>query len=92
MSFLLTILIYLFASLFVVASVMMLWAYRRLRHFGLFMMGLTYGISAVLAFTLLHWWPLVAGYGLVWVLKFIGLDPDTDILGPRKGEAGDKNQ
>jgi hypothetical protein len=63
---------------------MMLWAYRRLRHFGLFVMALTYGISAVLAFSLLHWWPIVAGYGLVWILKFIGLDPDTDILGERK--------
>jgi hypothetical protein len=77
--------IYFFASLFVVLSVMMLWAYRRLRHFGLFMMALTYGIAAILAFTMLEWWPLVAGYGLVWLLKFIGLDPDTDILGSRKG-------
>lgn len=82
--------IYLFASLFVVVSIMMLWAYRRLRHFGLFIMALAYGISAVLAFTLLHWWPLVAGYGMVWLLKFIGLDPDTDILGSRKNEASDK--
>jgi hypothetical protein len=81
---LLTILIYLFSSLFVVVSVMMLWAYRRLRHFGLFIMALTYGISAALAFALLEWWPLVAGYGLVWILKFIGLDPDTDILGSTK--------
>ena len=86
----LTIVIYLFSSLFVVLSVMMLWAYRRLRHFGLFVMALAYGIAAVLAFTMLEWWPLVAGYGLVWLLKFIGLDPDTDILGPSKKEAGDK--
>ena len=87
-----TIVIYLFASLFVVVSVMMLWAYRRLRHFGLFIMALTYGISAALAFALLEWWPLVAGYGLVWILKFVGLDPDTDILGPRNSGAGDKPQ
>ena len=88
----LTIVIYLFASLFVVLSVMMLWAYRRLRHFGLFVMALTYGIAAILAFTMLEWWPLVAGYGLVWLLKFIGLDPDTDILGSPKSEARDKNR
>ena len=87
---LLNLVICLFASLFVVVSVMMLWAYRRLRHFGLFIMALTYGVSAALAFALLHWWPLVAGYGIVWMLKFIGLDPDRDILGPRKPEAGEK--
>ena len=86
----LTIVIYLFASLFVVVSIMMLWAYRRLRHFGLFVMALTYGIAAALAFTMLEWWPLVAGYGLVWLLKFIGLDPDTDILGPRNPKADDR--
>ena len=85
-----TILIYFFASLFVVVSVMMMWAYRRLRHFGLFMMALTYGIAAVLAFSLTHWWPLVAGYGLVWIMKWIGLDPDTDILGRRSDHASEK--
>lgn len=87
---LLNFLIYLFASLFAVVSVMQLWAYRRMRHFGLFIMALTYGISAVLAFALAHWWPLVAGYGLVWILKFIGLDPDSDLLGRGKEQPGDK--
>ena len=68
----------------------MLWAYRRLRHYGLFIMALTYGVSAALAFSLTHWWPLVAGYGVVWILKFIGLDPDADLLGQRKEQPGDK--
>ena len=79
-----TILIYFFASLFVVISVLMLWAYRRLRHYGLFIMALTYGVSAGLAFSLTHWWPLIAGYGMVWILKLIGLDPDSDLLGRRR--------
>jgi hypothetical protein len=26
---------------------------------------------------LMHWWPLVAGFVLVWVLRFLGLDPDV---------------
>jgi hypothetical protein len=82
--------IYLFASLFAVVSVMQLWAYRRMRHFGLFIMALTYGISALLAFALAHWWPLVAGYGLVWFLKFLGLDPDADLLPSRKDQTADK--
>ena len=82
--------IYLFASLFAVVSMMQLWAYRRMRHFGLFIMALTYGISALLAFALAHWWPLVAGYGLVWFLKFLGLDPDADLLPSRKDQTADK--
>ena len=83
----LTLLIYGFASLFVVVASMMLWAYRRLRHFGLFIMALTYGISAILAFALKHWWPLAAGYALVWMLKFLGMDPDSDLLGSKKDGA-----
>jgi hypothetical protein len=82
--------IYLFASLFAVVSLMQLWAYRRTRHFGLFIMALTYGISGLLAFALAHWWPLVAGYGLVWFLKFLGLDPDSDLLPSRKDQTADK--
>ena len=86
-----TVVIYLFAALFGVVSIMMLWAYRRLRHFGLFIMALTYGIAAVLAFGLVHWWPLVAGYGIVWFLKFMGMDPDADILG-RKEDGGSQKR
>jgi hypothetical protein len=26
---------------------------------------------------LTHWWPLVAGFVLVWVLRLLGLDPDV---------------
>jgi len=26
---------------------------------------------------LTHWWPLVAGFVLVWLLRLLGLDPDT---------------
>ena len=46
-------------------------------------MGLTYGASAGVAIVLTHWWPLVAGFVLVWLLRLAGLDPDTQRGSPR---------
>jgi hypothetical protein len=68
-------LIYGFGGLFIVVSCAMLYAYYRGRNFGLFIMGVTYGTSGVLALILPHWWPLVAGFVLVWLLKLLGLEP-----------------
>jgi 4-hydroxybenzoate polyprenyltransferase len=51
--------------------------YKRTRHYGVFLLALTYAASAVLAVVLTHWWPLAAGFVLAWVLRFLGLDPDV---------------
>ena len=71
------ILIYLFAASFVFMAVALMITYKRTRHYGVFLLGLTYAASAVLAVVLMHWWPLVAGFAIVWVLRFLGLDPDV---------------
>jgi hypothetical protein len=71
-------LIYGFAGLFIVLSCAMLYAFHRGRDFGLFIMGVTYGASGVLALALPHWWPLAAGFVLVWVLKWLGLEPGDE--------------
>ena len=71
------ILIYLFAASFIFMAVALMITYKRTRHYGVFLLGLTYAASAVLAVVLMHWWPLVAGFALVWVLRFLGLDPDV---------------
>jgi hypothetical protein len=71
-------LIYGFAGLFIVLSCAMLYAFYRSRNFGLFIMGVTYGASGLLAFALPHWWPLVAGFVLVWFLKLLGLEPGVE--------------
>ena len=71
------IVIYLFAASFVFMALALMLTYRRTRHYGVFLMGVTYGASAVMAIVLAHWWPLVAGFVLVWVLRLLGLDPDT---------------
>ena len=83
-----TIIIYVFSASFVLMSVAMLFAYRRTGYYGLFMMGLTYGASAGLAIVLVHWWPLILGYALVWVLKLLGLDPDSELRKRQKKNNG----
>ena len=70
--------IYFFASAFIVLSVGMLFAYYRSRHFGLFIMAMTYAASGLLAFVLPHWWPLVTGFVLAWVLRMLGLEPQVE--------------
>ena len=64
-----------FGALFIVLAGAMLYAFYRGRNFGLFIMGVTYGASGLLAIALAHWWPLVAGFVLLWMLKLLGLEP-----------------
>ncbi len=71
------IVIYFFAASFVFMAVALMMTYKRIRHYGVFLLGLTYAASAALAVVLTHWWPLAAGFALVWVLRFLGLDPDV---------------
>jgi len=77
--------IYVLAGLFIALSCAMLYAFYRGRNFGLFIMGVTYGTSGVLALALPHWWPLVAGFVLVWLLKLLGLEPSHE---PARDEGG----
>jgi 4-hydroxybenzoate polyprenyltransferase len=77
------IIIYVFSASFIFMSLALLITYKRTKHYGVFLIGLTYGLAAVLAIVLMHWWPLVAGFALVWLLRLFGLDPDTQRDGPR---------
>jgi hypothetical protein len=75
---------YVFAGVFIAISFAMLYVFYRSSHFGMFVMGLTYGCSGLLAILLGQWWPLVAGFLLVWLLKWLGLEPG----GEPKDEGG----
>ena len=70
--------IYFFAGAFVLVAAFMLFAYYRSRHFGLFIMATTYASSGLLALSVSHWWPLVTGFVLVWLLRFMGLEPEVE--------------
>ncbi len=67
--------IYVFSASFILMSLALLFTYRRTQHYGLFVMGLTYGAAAALALVFMHWWPLVVGFVAVWVMKLLGLEP-----------------
>jgi len=69
---------YIVAGLFLALAFAMLYVYFRSSHFGMFVMGLTYGCSGLLAILLGHWWPLLAGFVLVWILKWLGLEPGNE--------------
>jgi hypothetical protein len=71
------IIIYVFAACFMFMSAALMFAYHRARHYGLFLIGLCYGAAGILAVLAVHWWPLVAGFVLAWVLRMLGLDPDA---------------
>jgi hypothetical protein len=69
---------YTVAGLFIALAFTMLYVFYRSSHFGLFVMGLTYGCSGLLAILLGQWWPLVAGLVMVWLLKWLGLEPGDE--------------
>ena len=71
------IIVYFFAASFVFMAAALLLTYRRTGHYGVLLLAITYGISAGLAVVLMHWWPLMAGFALVWILRLLGLDPDV---------------
>jgi hypothetical protein len=71
--------VYVFAVLFVALGAAMFYVFYRERHFGMFLMGMTYSMSGLLAMALPHWWPLAAGFVMAWMLKMLGLE-----LGPEE--------
>ena len=80
------VIIYIFAASFLLMAVALIFTYQRTRHYGVILLGMTYAASALLAISLKHWWPLVAGFALVWVLRLLGLDPGTRQKEERRGE------
>jgi hypothetical protein len=70
--------IYGFAGLFLVICAAMAYVFCRERHIGIFLMAVTYGTSGLLAITLAHWWPLIVGFVLVWMLRMLGLEPRVE--------------
>ena len=85
MQTILVILLYFFASLFIVMGFMMLFAYHRTRRYELVVLSFVYSGSGLAAGYSLQWWPLIAGFVVAWLLKFAGYDPDKPPAAPRRG-------
>jgi hypothetical protein len=67
--------VYSFAALFASLGAALGFAYWRNRHPGLLLMGIIYFVSALAAVVLGHWWPLLAGFAVLWVLRAMGMEP-----------------
>jgi hypothetical protein len=76
--------VYIFSASFLFMTAGLLLTWHRAHHAGLLLLALTYCASAVAAIVLTHWWPLVVGFGLVWVWKLLGLDPGRQV--PHQGD------
>ncbi len=79
--------LYAVAGLFVALSFFMLFAFYRTQHIGLLFMSAAYGVSGMVAGYYLWWWPLLLGFAVVWIIRFLGLDPDA----PRAGKSADQD-
>jgi hypothetical protein len=71
------IIIYFFSAAFAFMALALMFTYHRTRDYGVLVLGVAYGTSAALALTLMHWWPLAAGFALVWILRLLKVDPDV---------------
>lgn len=80
------IVIYAFAGAFVLMASALIVTFAKTRHPGVFLLAVTYGASAGLAVTLMHWWPLAAGFSIAWLLKLGGMDPSERMSGTKSGE------
>lgn len=69
------ILIYILSAISILLAVGGLATYRQTNHIGLLLSSLVSIACSVLAISLVEWWPLVAGFGLNWTLRLLGLDP-----------------
>lgn len=84
------ILLYFIASVFIVLSFFMLFAFWRTRHWGLVLLSFVYAGSGLAAGYSLKWWPLIAGFVVAWLLRIAGYDPGLTPNAKRpKGTSGD---
>lgn len=70
--------VYSFAVMYGCWGLALFFAYTRSKHHGLLLLGMTFFSAGVLAAILTHWWPLLAGFAIAWVLRAMGMDPPPD--------------
>lgn len=80
-----TVVIYIISALFIVMCVALIFGYRKTQHAGLLLMSIVYGASAALALWKVHWWPLAAGFALVWVMRLLGMEPPVPKMPMEEG-------
>jgi uncharacterized membrane protein len=73
------IVIYIISAIFIVLAIALMFGYRRTQHASLLLMSIIYGASAAVALWKVHWWPLAAGFALVWIMRMLGMEPRHDL-------------
>jgi hypothetical protein len=77
------IVVYIFAGLFMLIALGLVFTYYRTRHPGTLLMATAYGASAAAALVYMSWWPLVLGFALVWVFRLMGFEPTSSRAPPQ---------
>ena len=80
--------VYSFALMFGCWGLALFFAYSRSRHSGLLLLGCTFLSAGVLAVMMTHWWPLLAGFAIAWVLRAMGMDPPSEEVSGDQAQAG----
>lgn len=73
-----TVVIYVFAALYLLLAVALVFTWWRGRHPGTLLLAATYLIAATLALMMHAWWPLVLGFLSAWALRLMGMDPGAE--------------
>jgi hypothetical protein len=77
------IVVYIFAGLFILLALGLLFAYYRSRQPGMLLMATAYGAAAAAALVYTSWWPLILGFVLVWLFRLMGLEPNSNRAPPQ---------
>lgn len=80
-------LIYLFAILFASMAAALVFAFWRNKHYGFLLLAGTYFAAALAALVLLEFWPLIVGFGMAWVFKMMGVEPQAEETPAAQAEA-----
>jgi len=81
-----TIFIYIVSGLFIALAVTIMFGYRRTQHAGLMLMSIIYGASGMVALWNMQWWPLAAGFALVWIMRMLGMEPPAKPMDESGGQ------
>ncbi len=81
--------VYSFAAMFGCWGLALFFAYSRSKHHGLLLLGMTFASAGILAAVITHWWPLVAGFAISWVLRAMGMDPPAEEIAGEPTQAQD---
>ncbi len=71
------IVIYVLAGISILLALGGLSAYAKTKHIGLLLSSIVSIGFSVLAIVLVHWWPLIVGFGINIGLRMLGLDPSS---------------